>query len=298
MSEWIYSGDKNEEMKKPMKKFIDLIEKELIQLLFLETSLVFDYEINIQQFDKENFDEKNFSVQIVCFIEGNYNRKFVLMTFYFTSIFLYPISIQWNYIEEDITNIENELKLKKILNDKMKSSFFQMVDSIDKNVKLITLNSDNIRRVFFNRSYSYEQYEFYELNKNMIKIQDMDTLPTDLKTNPNNRSQEKYNNKRWTKKEKKIIIDNILSYREDIIKEDSKENIKKKTDLFAKKLLNLDINGVFKERSIKALSNRIAYFDELLAGVKTKYSQVDNIYFGKLRRIDNDISKNKARIWR
>lgn len=298
MSEWIYSGNRNHKMKKPLKKFIDFIEKELIQLLFFETSLVFDYEIIIQQFDEGDFNKECFLVQIVCFIENNYNRKFVLMTFYFDSIFLYPIKIQGNYIDENISVIENELSLKKFLEDKMGTSFFELVRNIEKNVKLITLNSNEIEESFFNRSYNDKQYVPFEIHTERIhNVRIEDSLPFELNTNYNNRSKEKNNNKRWTKKEKKIIIDNILNYREEILNEDRKEVVRRKTILFAKKLLNLDIDGIFEERSIKALSNRIAYFEDLLAGVNKNYSQVDKIYFGKLRRINGDITENKARMW-
>ncbi|SEN75917.1 hypothetical protein SAMN04487786_0202 [Paenisporosarcina quisquiliarum] len=99
------------------------------------------------------------------------------------------------------------------------------------------------------------------------------------------------NRKKWTREEKEIIIDNIPSYRKELYKND-KEFFKKITNEFASNLLS-KYNDIYEHRSVESLANRLAYFDELLAGVHTNYAGIDEIYFGKLKRLDGNTFKKE-----
>lgn len=61
-----------------------------------------------------------------------------------------------------------------------------------------------------------------------------------------------------------------------------------------------DENKILNNRTIQAISEHISYFDDLMAGVKSKdyYALKDEKHFNKMPREDNNKNSNAARVIR
>jgi hypothetical protein len=287
MTRWVYSKEVVSETKKPLREILNIIEKGLLPVLFIDTNLSFDYEIEIQEYDYEFEYEKSecvflkpfkYWIQIIFFIRHNYNKKFVLATFYCDENFTYPLKIQENYLNEYFIEIDNELDLLRTLREIIPNSFKEMIKFIEMNVSEKDLkrpfNFEKVQRSVSNA-----------LNKTVLK-----------KDRIIEKDEELYSSKKWTPTEKRIIINSIPSYRKIIDENNDFMHLEDITTKFALDLLEENME-YFEKRKVENLVNRIAYFEDLLAGVDAKYSNSDMIYFGKLKRVDGNLIKNKSRKW-
>ncbi|WP_129077637.1 hypothetical protein [Anaerobacillus alkaliphilus] len=111
---------------------------------------------------------------------------------------------------------------------------------------------------------------------------------------PNKRKE----NNRWTAEQNSIFLDVIDDYRSKIHNK-SKNEIKKITQDYAFKLKK-QYEHLLNKRNQYSIAKRLAYFDELLAGVGTPddYLIKDKAYFGIKNRYDNSTKENPARIGR
>lgn len=113
--------------------------------------------------------------------------------------------------------------------------------------------------------------------------------------------------RQWTIPENELFVDIMTKYRKDIRgKED--EEVKEITQKYAEVLYKE--NRILESRTIQAILEHLAYFDDLLAGIGTadNYAQKDTFigenkingknYFGKLPRDFNINERNPARIFR
>jgi hypothetical protein len=104
--------------------------------------------------------------------------------------------------------------------------------------------------------------------------------------------------KQWSEQENKAFIDIVDTYREAIINKSEKEV--RDITLRYSKTLKKENHQLLSERTEQAVYEHLSYFDDLLAGVRTKdfFARKDESYFGKKPRLNNNLDINLARVIR
>lgn len=292
MDRWIYTNENVHITPKFLREALTVVESELVKIFFLELNLNYDYEIEIQHFSNSSVKLSNYWIRLKFFLNYNKNKKFTLMTLYCADEINYPVKIQVNYLYDDFLEIKNESDFLEMLKKIFKKCFLEMNSYIEYNS-----NKDDL--LGYNKDEDTYLNERERTNRPRVcasKIPPIEYFSYDDKQLVKKNTNKSVNRKKWTREEKEIIIDNISSYRKKIYNND-KELVKRITDEFASNLLS-KYNDIFKSRSVNSLANRLAYFDELLAGVNTNYAKTDEIYFEKLKRLDGNSIENPARKWR
>lgn len=267
MNKWIYTNENIHKVPNGLKEILASLESKLVKIFFLKTDIKYNYEVEIQHFSRHYINSPEYWIRVKMFLASRINKKFTLMTLYCIEERSYPCKIQANYIYDNLIEIQDEYGFLEFLESIFINCFLEM-----------------------NSYLEYYNEEFLlDFNKSAICLEHTKNELLDLK-----RTTTRW--KRWTQEEKWIIIENIPLYRKKIYDSD-KSLVKEITNKFAINLFK-EYNSIFEERTVSAIANRLAYFDELLAGVNTKYAKIDRIYFEKLKRLDGDMTENPARRWR
>lgn len=291
MDRWKYTTENVHITPKFLREVLMVVERELVKIFFLELNVRYDYEIEIKHFSETSMKSPHYWVRLKFFLEGKENKKFTLMTLYCVEDFNYPVKIQANYLYDDLLEVKNENDFLEVLKRIFKKCFLEMNSYIEfNNTKDELLDYSNDKFI------ESDKWKVAALKRANTKSSCADYFSECDEELVKKNTHKYINRKKWTREEKEIIIDNIPSYRKEFYKND-KESFKKITNEFASKLLS-EYNDIYEHRSVENLANRLAYFDELLAGVHTNYAGIDEIYFGKLKRLDGNTFKNPARKWR
>ncbi|MFJ7917189.1 MULTISPECIES: hypothetical protein [unclassified Lysinibacillus] len=290
MNRWIYTIENVHITPINLRSILNEVESEVVKIFFKEIKLQYNYEIEIKYFTQHSNKLPNYWIRLKFFLDFADMNKFTLLTLYCVDNMDYPLKIQANYLFDDLLEVKNKKDFLKKLKSIFMESFLEMNSYIEYNKEdnLLNYNSDEMYLV--NTDNKLIDRNIFVKQKRCAERGAGDTLLVKKNTN------EYVNRKKWTDKEKEIIINNISSYRK-VFYDSDKQLVKEITKDFASNLLN-QYNSVYEHRSVIAIANRLAYFDELLAGVQTHYAKIDEIYFGKLKRLDGDMTKNPARIWR
>lgn len=101
----------------------------------------------------------------------------------------------------------------------------------------------------------------------------------------------------WTEQENVIFIEILDNYRKSIKGRTDKE-IRDITRSYALRIF--DNHTIIQKRSIQAIYEHLTYFDDLMAGVKSKnfYARKDELYFNQKPREDGNKTSNPARVIR
>ncbi|SFC51070.1 hypothetical protein SAMN05443252_10424 [Bacillus sp. OV322] len=290
MDRWKYTNENVHITPKFLREVLMVVERELVKIFFLELNVRYDYEIEIKHFSETSMKSPHYWVRLKFFLEGQEKQKFTLMTLYCVDDFNYPVKIQANYLYDDFLEFKSENDFLEVLKMILKKCFLEMNSYIE-------FNNTNDELLNYNNDKFIESDKWIVANKRVETKSACANYFLEHDEQLVKKNTLKYTNrKKWTLEEKELIIDNIPSYRKELDKND-KESFREITNEFASKLLG-KYNDIYEHRSVENLANRLAYFDELLAGVHTNYSRIDEIYFGKLKRLDGNTFKNPARKWR
>jgi hypothetical protein len=102
---------------------------------------------------------------------------------------------------------------------------------------------------------------------------------------------------RWTEQENVIFIGILEDYRKSSKGKTDKE-IRNITRSYAQRIF--DNHTIIQKRSIQAIYEHLTYFDDLMAGIKSKdyYARKDEPYFNLKPRQDGNMISNPARVIR
>lgn len=297
MNRWIYTIENVHITPINLRRILNEVESEVVKIFFKEIKLQYNYEIEIKHFTQQSNKLPNYWISLKFFLDFADRNKFTLMTLYCADDMDYPLKLQVNYLLDNLLEVKNKKDFLKKLRNIFMGSFLEMNSYIEYNKEegLLNYNSDemyvvNTENKLIDRNIFVKEEKCANKIAYREELGAGDTLLVKKSTN------ESVNRKKWTDKEKEIIIYNISLYRK-VLYDSDRQLVKKITKDFASNLLN-QYNSIYEHRSVIAIANRLAYFDELLAGVQTHYAKIDEIYFGKLKRLDGDMTKNPARVWR